>query len=265
MDILRSLFSGNNDHVPPQLQILVTTRSVHGSKQDTLGSAKISWVPFLLEYVLRETTLVKGSWLAKSTKSLAALCSKLPHIPNGSGHGYETLLGIVALARGIAHCPDGVLLPEEWFNDVALEVTLNSFDAEAAGKLLGDFTNWAEVQKGADIQSLHPTVAIFLPGQGHFWSFGVIAAYYKGGKLVEYRAFQLNHNARRPRPDDEYPIRFLVNGKAPVVGRANKNGWIVPSAADIDEFFGESGRYWTPLQWARLQAAFGEANDETDS
>ena len=263
INILKSLFTGDIDLVPPQLRILLTTRRVeHAAKSD---NAKISWVPYILGYVLCRTTLTEGSWHADATRSLAMLCSELPSIRGGSGKGYEYLFAIAALARSIARLPDGVLLPEEWFENPAVEVVLNPFKAGAAGKALNDCKTWADLQKGFHVKRAQPTVAIFLPGHAFFRSYDVIAAYFEGGVLVDCRAFQLKegrHNQPRPPKADAVPLRFLVKSQAPATGLVDNNGWFVPSANAIDEFFGESGRWWTPAQWARLKATFVKDDDD---
>ena len=257
--ILRSLFSGDIEMVPSQLRILLTTRPVEDHEKKVL--AKISWVPYILDYVMRTITLTEGSWLVEATQDLAQLCSELPRIRGGSGKGYEYLFAIAALARCIARLPDGVLLPNRWFKDKAVVVKLNPYDPETAGKAFNDCKTWSDVQSGLDIESMQPTVAIFLPGHAFFRSYDVIAAYFERGELVDCRAFQLKEGRRnQPTPPeaDAVPRRFLVKSQAPAKGRVDKNGWLVPSTATLEEFFGESGRWWTPSQWARLKATFAK-------
>ena len=54
-------------------------------------------------------------------------------------------------------------------------------------------------------------------------------------------------------------IRFLCKASPPAETFVDQNGWTVPQGTVLDAFFGESGRYWTPIHWQRLNCSFKEA------
>ena len=114
---------------------------------------------------------------------------------------------------------------------------------------------WSDVVKGIDVESQRKTIALFIPSHAKFESYDIVAVLVDGNAVVDCRGFQLkeaSHNQGRPKDIDDIERRFLCKGLPPQETFVDQNGWTVPKGTELDAFYGESGRFWTPEQWHRL-------------
>ncbi|GKY92129.1 hypothetical protein MPSEU_000184300 [Mayamaea pseudoterrestris] len=260
--ILASFFTGKENDVPLELRKLVTTRP----DLDVAGRevVKISWVPFNLQFVLAMSTLDERNWFDEGLHSLNQLCNHLKTTKESSGKGYEYLFAIAYLARCIAGLPFDNLLPREWFMDSGLEVEFNPYRQEVGG-FLEDCCDWDQLEKGIDYSGPQPKLAVFLPTNPRFERFDIVALLITNGRISDRRAFQVQqatHNpSHEPWPGFEH-TSFLVKGDSPQRSHTNAKGWNVVGDDDLERFFGESGKHWTPKVWRHLTATYVKARNQ---
>ena len=255
--LLRSLFTGDIADVPKSLHNLLVTRSSERSK-------KVSWVPFLLEFVLRTLTFLDSN-LNEATTAMADLLRNFKHARKGSGNHWENLFTFQLMARCFAHQADGVLVPKGWFR-FKQHVNVEFNEPARLPEEMSSYNTWQKVLK--DIQlTAAPTIFVFSPMCANFHTLDVIILYWMDKKLIDVYGYQLKAGRKTPGPESIAPTAdikakyrgtrhvqsFWVNGTPPLTKRVIK-GWSQESEEAIDQFFGESGRYWTPAHWAALLA-----------
>ena len=258
--LLRSLFTGAVADVPEPLYKLLATRSV----EDKRMPQKISWVPFLLEYVLR-TLNFEDTNLDVATSAMADLLHNFKHARKGSGDAWENLFTFQLLARCFARQSDGVFVPEGWFRFKHVKVEYN--EPERLPGELSSYKTWQAVLKNIQLTEA-PTIFIFFPVCANFHTLDVMILYWEGMKLMDVFGYQLKEGNEMPGVKSIAPAAaiqlayrntrnvksFWVNGK-PTQKKLVTNGWSRQPETVIDRFFGESGRYWTPMQWSALSKA----------
>ncbi|GKY99108.1 hypothetical protein MPSEU_000866300 [Mayamaea pseudoterrestris] len=264
--ILRSLYSGNIEDVPPEFHNLLTTRPLgmlEKDSDDDSDLAKVSWVPSTLRYVLRRTQLEDDSWLVKAKNDLAKVCLLLQTARWGSGKGYEYLFTIAYLSRSIARLPFDDFLPAKWTKIPGVQVMFNPYMLARQGvNWFQDCKTWLDLEKGIDVDGPQPTIAVFLPEHEFFARYDVIALLIENNTIIDQRAFQLKQAKSDPSVPPLPPFEncsFLIKGVTANETFVNNLGWIVPSNFIIELFFGESGRYWTPKVWNILMETFNMA------
>jgi hypothetical protein len=81
--------------------------------------------------------------------------------------------------------------------------------------------------------------------------------------------YQLKEGAKTPAatmvPSEMFKYSVWVRGQATQTGSSSGTGWRVPSTGDIETFFGESGRHWTPAGWKRLSNSESSTNTPSNS
>ena len=249
--LLRSLFTGDIADVHESLHNLLVARSSEWSE-------KVIWVPFLLEFVLRTLRFTDRN-LNKATTAMADLLRDFKHGKKGSGDPWENLFTFQLLARCFARQADGVLVPKGWFRFQHVNVEFN--EPERLPEEMSAYKTWQMVLQ--DIQLTEaPTIFIFYPTCTDFHTVDVIILYWMDKKLIDVYGYKLQRGSKKPdiiAPTAEIRAKysgtrhvqsFWVNGTAPRTKRVT-NGWSQEMEA-IDRFFGESGKYWTPTQWAAL-------------
>jgi len=89
-------------------------------------------------------------------------------------------------------------------------------------------------------------IAIHHMPNSNFAEFDVIVAVYDPYKKRNIYQYQLKEAENNPAYHDNH-INVWLKGH-PSDPR-NHLGWIFPESKEIDEFFGESGKHWTPKCW----------------
>jgi hypothetical protein len=248
-NILCSLFSGDVEKVPSPLHILLDACGEPGWE-------KIRWVPFHLEYVMKNLPLRDAA--LKLATELGELCKHLSESKESSGDGWEAVFVLFLLARCIIGATDE-FLPGSWFETDPL-VKFNSSYFNLS-KPLSDCKNWEDLKQGIEgylgRNDDHPrTVSVFFPSHAKFERYDVIAVYSDEGKIKDVYGYQLKEgkaNSKYP-VEKEFTKSFVVKGCPPGSSTTDRNGWHIPCGVTIDKFFGESGKHWTPQEWVRLSA-----------
>jgi len=74
-------------------------------------------------------------------------------------------------------------------------------------------------------------------------------------KFTQIYGYQLKEG----KADSKQPLEpafaksFVIKGSPPVKTKES-HGWTIPNAETIDDFFGYSGKHWTPQEWKRLES-----------
>jgi len=88
-----------------------------------------------------------------------------------------------------------------------------------------------------------------------FNMYDAIAMYSVGGKLQDIYGYQLKEGKANPKksshPLADFGKSFVVKGDPPKTD-STKDGWSTACGDTINNFFGASGKYWTPQHWKLL-------------
>jgi hypothetical protein len=99
----------------------------------------------------------------------------------------------------------------------------------------------------------YPHVSVYYPQNAEFEMLYdiVIAIYHKPGHRVLY-GYHLKESNKIPKDpvSEMFSLSVLVRGQPAESGA--KELWTIPSEKQIESFFGESGRHWTPTAWRTL-------------
>jgi hypothetical protein len=204
---LRSLFSGSIDHVPEQLHLFLDGCG-------GIGSQKIRWVPFHLEYVLEHVTLGDESTLSKLSLEMAKLCKGLKEADKASGKGWEALFVIFLVARCINGCHDGYFLREDWFRNRSFKFEFNPNSSPKTP--FSSCQTWDQLKEGITASET-PTVSIFYPSHASFNVYDVIAEFSERNSFVHHYGYQLKEgksNSKQP-PHPDFYRSFVVKGSPP--------------------------------------------------
>ena len=184
--------------------------------------------------------------------AMASLCSRFLTDKECSGDSWESLFVLLLLVRSIAALHDDNFVPQDWFECGSVNVKYNPY--KNAKRLFSKCTNWAQLKEGL-IPYQNPTISIFYPRHAQFKTYDAIVVYSENNKLEYVYGYQLKEGrANSSQPVDETFTRsFVINGlpsnDSIVTG---SGGWSIPSKKVIDDFFGVSGKHWTPQAWASL-------------
>jgi len=101
-----------------------------------------------------------------------------------------------------------------------------------------------------------PQVSIFYPQHASFHAYDAVALYSNGEELLEIYGYQLKEgtSSKTQYVEDSFTKNFFIRGLPPKDSRESK-GWIFPGDDELDAFFGESGKYWTPKWWKQVSKA----------
>jgi len=254
--IVRSLISGELREVPAPLHILLD------GCRESLGESKIRWVPFHFQYVMESLQRESNETIRVLARAMATLCKQLYESKELSGDGWEGLFVLFLLARSIANFHDNVFIPEEWFAKGYVSVKYNPY--YNAKRSLCQCKNWEQLKEGIDA-SEDPTISIFYRSHAQFEAYDAVVVYSKGNEIAEIYGYQLKEgkaNSKQP-VEQAFAKSFVIKGLPPVSTTTASQGWCIPSAEVIDEFFGNSGKHWTPQAWARLYST-GQQNDDSN-
>ena len=245
--ILLSLLNGDVNFVPERLHILLD------ASPSEVGFGLIRWVPYHLQYVMMRLYL-KDSDKSSLAESIANLCRQLIDVKCSSGDGREALFVLFLLARCVTSQWQDSILPQIDFSgdknpDVLFNKPYNncsiSYDHCKTWKELHDRIKPAK----------KPTISVYFPTHSRFEAYDVIVTFSEFEKIKHVLGYQLKEG----KAESKQPVQhgfdksFVVIGEPPV-HTIEKSGWTIPRAAEIDNFFGVSGKYWTPKKWKELDA-----------
>ena len=249
--IVESLITGDVKCVPNPLHILLDA-----SREP--ASEIIRWIPFHFEYVMERFPLHDECASAERALacSMAELCKKLLDAKELSGDGWEALFVLFLLARCIAARFDDVFVPRTWFSTPG-RCPIVYYNAPYGNHRItfGSCKNWADLREGLRPGS-GPAISVYYPSHAQFKAYDVIAVYSDAEEVQDIYGYQLKEGkADTKQPvESEFCKSIVVKGIPPAFPGGQRDGWDFACGGAIDNFFGTSGKYWTPQQWKRLAA-----------
>jgi hypothetical protein len=238
--LLGTFISGKENGVIEPLRQLMTT--VINEKKD----AQIQWVPFHMMNVLEEFA---DRVLPQLLGVIPRLFSLFTESKVQSGDSWECLFIIVVLIRCLSGKCDDVVLP----------LPSESEDCTVSyNELFDRNVDFATADLNAFVGAIRmpqtfPHAAIFYPSHAGFPLYDVIVAYFDMNRVRTLYGYQLKEGKALPKKG-ALPVfegSFVIRG-APARQPGTGKDWTLPSADQIKEFFGVSGRHWTPQEWAKL-------------
>ena len=195
-------------------------------------------------------------------------CSQLRTSKGSSGDGWEALFVLLLLVRCITKMSStklhvtgsDALVPEDWFK----QSPTISFNAAFSGKSpITSCKNWEELKGGLSLDE-GPQISIFYPPHASFVVYDVIVIYSEDKKIQKLYGYQCKQDEANAAQDvhPEFDCSFVLQGESRETSSIRKN-WFVPGSKDIDEFFGSSGKLWTPREWRRLFLTLERNTGET--
>ena len=247
--ILLSLLDGDWSNIPEELHILLdSTPSKEGVTH------KIRWVPYHLQYVLAEM----GSSIHDKinlAQRLSDLCNLIKDAKEESGEGWEGLFVLVLIVRCLNNAYDGTFVPAEWF-DSSPKIFFNGpYDGLKNNLPIGKCKTWDELRKGM-VHGKTPQLSIWHPTHNRFEVYDALVVYSNGEKPLCIYGYQFKQGkaARRHRVHSDVTSSIFVQGNPPAKTiDQDAQGWTIPNNCDIDRFFGESGKHWTPESWKNFK------------
>jgi hypothetical protein len=244
-DLLTSTLTGDYALVPKVFREFL---DVEVSDQNPV----VRWIPHHLSPIL--LTLSQLGKVPIATRiCLKAICEQFDNFRNHktqSGDGWEALFIITLLTRCLT----------KRFSEL---VPLYGFDWEVSwNEPFDGQVNFAteDVEKFvAGIPESRPqkSIAVYFPSYSEFEGYDVILAYWGDNGQRVLIGYQLKRGSKTSKAyarQDVFHRSYLIRGLASSKDSVMR-GWTMPSDAVIDQFFGESLRYWSPKRWAALETS----------
>jgi len=245
-NLLGTFINGRiKDVLTPLLPLMDTTKD--GQTNQVL------WIPFHILGVLQRFRSIVSRKLGNLLSQIERLFSRFKDSKHQSGDGWEALFVIALLVRSITEQFDSLLPLESMMSQsIQAEVSYNAlFDQSSMA--FQDVTTMDEFLKRIEEPQQFPCIAIYYFSNASFEDYDVVVAAYDKNKKRELYAYQLREGKKNPKSKNAAQLResFVIRGQPPQTDNTSK-GWTVVSEQRISDFFGVSGRNWTPSKWKEL-------------
>jgi hypothetical protein len=259
--LLSSFISGKVRSVPEPLLFLMDPLSV------PKGNV-VRWIPFHMQNVLMEFSEYVSLPLQTIILSVDKLFEKFCDAKYNSGEAWEALFVIALLIRVASHTFDESIFPKPLNFSAQYSYSYNElFCDKPNGKSLEEVHKLEEYISCFKMPGIVPHIAVYYPQHSNFEAYDVIVAAYDENRNRVLYGYQLKEGAKRPAattpPSEKFKHSVWVRGQAANFGNSSGTGWQVPSTGDIETFFGESGRHWTPAAWKRLSNSESRSSTST--
>jgi len=224
---------------------------------NTAENGKLRWIPYHMMEVLRKFALTAPS----SDKNLREAMTKIINLihefftaKESAGKAWENLFLLLVMIRVVSREFDKVILPLDLCADYS--ISFNEF-IRSDKKPLETIDNVDEFVGCFTEPDRYLHVAIYQPNASFPLFDLIIAVHDKNvqGQLKDRK--EIPKQKRTSRVMTKFDACVLVRGPPP---RGKKMRWIVPSTSQIANFFGESGKHWTPEELNKLMG--GQAFEE---
>jgi hypothetical protein len=209
----------------------------------------VHWIPYHMTKVLLALSRLNGMPVTVRS-SLAAICNQFENFRSHkikSGDGWEALFIITLLTSCLTKCYCK-LVPLYGSN---CEVSWNepfshdNFDCKKVEEFIS----------GIPYRRKEKSIAVYFPSHAQFEVYDVILAYRGDNLERKLFGYQLKEGSTIPKnfPMDCYfHHSYLIRGLATTKDTSIRQ-WSTPSDDMLDQFFGESAKYWSPKCWAALK------------
>jgi hypothetical protein len=241
--LLATFITGKHEYVPtPLLPLMDTMRE--------RSSFVVRWIP----YHMMEVLSIFAELLDQNLKSLihviVDLFNNFKNAKDYSGEGWEALFVISLLIRSITKEFDTALFPP-----LGRQLNVNvSYNNPFKGEVtFGEIKKVDDFIKSLSEPERFPHIAIYWPTHAQFEHYDVIVAVYTGNSNRQLYGYQLKEgkNLGNAEVSPLFTKSFVIRGDS-TMKSSTIRGWYVANTKEISEFFGESGRNWTPMRWKEL-------------
>lgn len=148
------------------------------------------------------------------------------------------------------------LLPQEWFYK-SPQISFNKY-CQLAKLPFTSCRTWDDLKHGLDLDN-GPQISIFYPQHASFEVYDVIVLYSEDKQVHHLHGYQCTEGKANSgqKVDPEFTRSFVLKGDTPDTSSI-RDEWLIPSAKHIEDFFGVSGKLWTPKEWRRLLLTLNE-------
>ena len=247
-NLMSSFITGNYRVIPsPLLQLMDTLREG--------PDLHVRWIPYHMLGLFDRLLYSQIDDLTKrNIQKIIELYQSIPRAKYYSGDAWESLFVIGLLIRCMANDFETSLLPILSDYDYALSfsVSLNE-NLEIVNKTFGHMKTCDALIDKMKIPHQLPHISIYYPTHAQFQDYDVIVAVYRSANHRQLYGYQLKEGKGFPTAEASTLLTksFVIRGDAGSEPQCIR-GWHIASANEIDEFFGESGRNWTPMKWKEL-------------
>ena len=191
---------------------------------------------------------------------------------NNSGGGWENLFLIPLMIRCLCvDAPSSSLLPIN--GEQIQEIGYSRVSYYPGCKVIGNkpektvarFIEDMEASLKHEKHKTYPRIVICYPKEATFPIYDVIVLHFVSDREKLCYGYQLKTGSATPR---EKPLKHLFEESFWICGdppgaTEKRNGWTVAGQGDIDNFFGVSGKQWTPQRWKELKEEEEEARGKS--
>jgi len=245
-ELLRSFLTGSSMFVMnPLLQLM-----------NTAEEGKVRWSPYhMMEALKLFADALSTSSISQNLMDIDGLFESFCKAKESSGDAWECLFVIVLIIRSLTAASSDILPLDNLAYTVSVNKMMITSKPFCKYKKFEEFIGSIPKKvKGG------PHVAIFYFSNDQFARIDVAVAVYNAeGDLDALYRYQLKENGVNPTEDikcagvDKHvPKKLWIKGLPTARGQLVANQWYVPSDSEIDSFFGESGKHWTPQRWKKL-------------
>ncbi|KAL3925119.1 MAG: hypothetical protein SGILL_000624 [Bacillariaceae sp.] len=247
--VLESLLHGSIRNIPTEFHSFLDATGAGGP-----GSERARWSPHHLEYVLNALNLNHEND-SRLAKSMAGLCKSILTSKESSGDGWEALFVLFLLARCVTNSWQEPLLPAIYGCFESTDEPVVLYDAPYSSDMFYDQCQcWDQLKKGI-MPGKAPAISVYYPMNAKFEAYDVVLVVSENQAIKFIIGYQLKEgkNNAKQKVENEFRHSFVLKGASPSTERV-KMDWTIPTEENIDEFFGVSGKHWTPKQWRNLAA-----------
>jgi hypothetical protein len=234
----------------------------------------VRWIPAHMIKVLTKFAAFTSSPLQTPLKQILfgfdELFRRFRLAKDNSGEAWEALFVVALLMRVASYTFDEHIFPRPLDFPDQYSYSYNKLFCKVPnGKPLEEVHNLEEYISCFKIPDNVPHIAVYYPQHSNFDTYDVtVAAYDEYRNRVLY-GYQLKEGAKLPAgtvaPSEKFKHSVWVRGQAAKIGSSSDAAWKVPSTGDIETFFGESGRHWTPAAWNKLSNSESSTNSPCNS
>ena len=223
---------------------------------NTAEEQRLRWIPFHMIEVLKR--FIDAPFLDENITVALFRINSLFDIflsaKGKSGCAWEALFIAVLIIRIVTRKFDEVILPLDPSKEYSL--SFNRYFATDKIPFL-DVIKVDDLVSGITKPDKYPHVAIYYPSHASFTPFDCIVAVYDSENSRRLYAYELKEGDEIPDNNrcQQFEACVLVRGQPPEGKSTSKKQWTFLSKSQIADFFGESGKHWTPVEWKRLTSS----------